>query len=259
MALQRPLAWADTKANLAMFEEAMLQHKGEGIDVIVLPEMFNTGFIMEPAGTVDNGTEVLTWMQRMAATMDAAIAGSTPVQTDITTFRNRMFFVRPDGTYDYYDKRHLFHYGGEGKAYVAGNRRVISEFRGFRFLLQVCYDLRYPSWTRCHNDYDVILYSANWPVSRQLAWDILIRARAIENQAYLVAANRIGIDHKCTYKGSSAIIDFYGETMVEAEPHANADLIAEFDIEKLRHYHSKFPVAADQDNYQLVNDKLGVE
>lgn len=252
MALQRPLAWADTRANLAMFEEAIMQHKDEGIDVIVLPEMFNTGFIMEPAGTVDNGTEVLTWMQRMAAATDAAITGSTPVQTDITTFRNRLYFVRPDGTYTIYDKRHLFRYGGEGDVYTPGDKRVIVEFRGFRFLLLVCYDLRYPIWARCLDDYDVIIYSANWPVSRQLSWDILIRARAIENQCYVIAANRCGIDPRCTYKGMSAIIDFYGETMCEAEPHANADLIAEFDLARLNHYREKFPVMADQDKFQLI-------
>lgn len=252
MALQRPLEWTDTAANLSMFTEAISRHIGEDIDVIVLPEMFNTGLIMQPQGIVDDGTEVLTWMRQMAQRMNAAITGSTAVQTEDTTFRNRLYFVQPDGSYTTYDKRHLFYYGGEGEAFRRGQERVIVKFRGWRFLLQVCYDLRYPCWARCHDDYDAIIYSANWPINRQLAWDTLIRARAIENQCYLIGANRCGDDPRCTYKGMSAVIDFFGETVCQAEPYREADLVVELDMSRLQRYREKFPLMEDQDRYELI-------
>jgi len=159
--------------------------------------------------------------------------------------------VRPDGTVTCYDKRHLFAYGGEAENYTAGHERVVVEWRGVRFLLQVCYDLRYPLWSRQRGDYDCILYSANFPISRDTAWRTLIRARAIENQCYVAACNRIGTDQQCEYYGRSAIIHPYGETIMDCPDKTEWAASAVIDLEFLRHYEHKFPVLADADPFEL--------
>ena len=169
------------------------------VDLIVLPEMFTTGFCVDPSHTadvIDDGSAAVAWMRRMAVRYDAAVAGSVAV-ADGERYFNRMYFVRPDGCVEYYDKRHLFAMGGEADHYTAGHRRVVVGWRGVRILLQVCYDLRFPVFARSRGDYDMIVYAANWPTPRIAVWDTLLRARAIENQCYVAGVNRAGQDPWC--------------------------------------------------------------
>ena len=194
---------------------------------------------------------ILSWMRAMAQCNKAVIVGSVATRDDDGQLRNRLYFVRPDGTYEYYDKRHLFTFAGETKDYVPGNRRVVVEWGGVRILLQVCYDLRYPIWARNRDDYDCILYSSNWPISRDTAWKTLIRARAIENQCYVAAANRIGTDQQCEYYGRAAIINPYGETMALCPDKTEWAASGIIDIDFLHHYNGKFPRLEDADNFTI--------
>lgn len=223
-----------------------LLNQQQGADLYVLPEMFATGFMVD--GAVENGQKILNWMLEQSHRLDAAVAGSIAIMDDEGNPRNRLFFVRPDGSYDYYDKHHLFTMAGENKQYVAGHQRVIVEWRGVRFLLQVCYDLRFPVFSRNRGDYDAIIYVANWPMSRSEVWHTLLRARALENQCFVVGANISGDDTGiCYHAGDSAIINAYGHTLAQCIPGRVESAAAELDMESLLHFRKKFPVLADAD------------
>lgn len=223
-----------------------LLNQQQGADLYVLPEMFATGFMVD--GAVENGQRILNWMLEQSHRLDAAVAGSIAIMDDEGNPRNRLFFVRPDGSYDYYDKHHLFTMAGENKQYVAGHQRVIVEWRGVRFLLQVCYDLRFPVFSRNRGDYDAIIYVANWPMSRSEVWHTLLRARALENQCFVVGANISGDDTEiCYHAGDSAIINAYGHTLAQCIPGRVESAAAELDMESLLHFRKKFPVLADAD------------
>ena len=165
--------------------------------------------------------------------------------------RNRLFFVRPDGTYDYYDKRHLFGYAGETDEYVAGCRRVVTEWRGVRFLLQVCYDLRFPVFSRNRGDYDAIIYVANWPQNRREVWQTLLKARALENQCFVVGVNIVGRLKDIDYLGDSVIIDAYGRAIASCTPAIEETAIGQLDMEALLRFRQKFPVLADADTFLI--------
>lgn len=245
--LQQDITWAQPSANVAAANRAIDTHPGA--DLYVLPEMFATGFVTQPEGIAEPiEGHTLAWMQKKAQAIQAAIAGSLAV-TDGHHYFNRFYFVHPDGHVDYYDKRHLFTYGGEDKHFTAGNKRVVVNYRGIRFLLEVCYDLRFPVWSRQRGDYDVALYVASWPIQRVAAWQTLLRARAIENQCYVVAVNRIGTDPKCQYSGASAIIDPYGETIVACQDGKPDAQTAEIELDKLANFRHTFPVLADADTF----------
>ena len=240
------LAWCDTAENLRHAEELIKSQPGA--DVYVLPEMFTTGFCMEPSRIAEPMEgPTLAWMRRVASDTDAAIVGSVATIAPEGGYKNRMYFVEPDGQVFHYDKRHLFSYSGEDKHYEAGKERVIVEFRSVRFFLQVCYDLRFPVFGRNCDDYDVALYVANWPDKRRMAWDILLRARAIENQCFVAAVNRVGVDQYGIYSGDSVIINPYGENVVAAQEGKVEMVSAELDIEKMIHFREKFPVLDDAD------------
>ena len=227
---------------------ADLLNQQQGADLYVLPEMFATGFMVD--GAVENGQKILNWMQQQSRRLDAAVAGSIAIKDDEGNPRNRLFFVRPDGSFDYYDKHHLFTMAGENKQYVAGHQRVIVEWRGVRFLLQVCYDLRFPVFSRNRGDYDAIIYVANWPSSRSEVWHTLLRARALENQCFVVGANISGDDTGiCYHAGDSAIINAYGHTLAQCIPGKVESAAAELDMESLQHFRKKFPVLADADDF----------
>ncbi len=247
--LQHDIQWCRPAENLEHLEK--LTNTLPTTDLLLLPEMFATGLNNYPLDIVDAQPAILEWMKRKAAAMNAAVVGSIATEVD-GCFYNRLHFVRPDGSVTVYDKRHLFAYGGEADRYTPGHRRVIVEWRGVRFLLQVCYDLRYPLWARSRGDYDCILYSANFPISRDTAWRTLIRARAIENQCYVAAVNRIGTDQKCEYYGRSAIIHPYGDTMGECPDKTEWAVSAVIDRDFLMHYEEKFPVMADADAYIIT-------
>ena len=245
--VQRDIAWRDVESNLAQLE-AMLQ--GVEADVVVLSEMFQTGFVTDPEGVSDEGA-TLSWMQRIAQRMDAAIVGSVSVKEG-DCYYNRMYFVKPDGGVEWYDKHHLFSVGGEHKHYTAGSERKVVEWRGVRYLLEVCYDLRFPVWSRCRGDYDAILYVALWPKPRREVWRTLLRARAIENQAYVAGVNRIGEEPGLEYVGDSAVIDFYGREVIDMSSREGVEVV-ELDMEALQRFREKFNVAADADDFDIKN------
>ena len=249
--IQMNLTWCDRDANLSRAEEFISANAGA--DVYVLPEMFTTGFCMEPnriAEPMDSST--LQWMRYMATKSNAAIVGSVATIAPEGGYKNRMYFVEPNGRVTYYDKRHLFSYSGEDKHYEAGKERVIVEFRGVRFFLQVCYDLRFPVFGRNRDDYDVALYVANWPDKRRMAWDILLRARAIENQAVVIGVNRVGDDPMCHYDGGTAAIDFFGFVAAQCDNEKEQVITYEVKMEELKHYRNKFPSLTDSDEFHIA-------
>ena len=245
--LQRDIVWANPSANVAAMERAITA--GDVADLYVLPEMFSTGFATEPAGIAERGPEPesLLWMRRMARQTDAAIAGSIAVEPEPGVFVNRFYFVKPDGQAAYYDKHHLFTYGGEHLRFSAGRERVVVSWRGVRILLLVCYDLRFPLWSRNREDYDLALYVASWPASRAHAWSTLLLARAIENQCYVAGVNRVGVDPSCRYSGGTALIDPYGRVLAACEGDGEGACSASIDMEALEAFRKKFPVLKDRD------------
>jgi predicted amidohydrolase len=207
--LQRNIEWANPALNIQRADEAI--SRNAGADLYVLPEMFSTGFCTQPEGIAESSeSDTLRWMQRKAAEMNAAIAGSVAIEQE-GRYYNRFYFVKPDGSVAHYDKKHLFTYGGEHLRFTAGEERVVVEWQGVRILLEVCYDLRFPIWARNRGDYDMILYVASWPTPRVAAWSALLVARAIENQCYVAGVNRVGTDPACDYCGGSVVIDPYGK------------------------------------------------
>lgn len=244
-ALQMDLVWGNPEAN-AVAAKAMIGAT-PGSDVYVLPEMWSTGFATEPKGIAEADERSLNWMKTVAQQTGAAIAGSVATKVGEDDYRNRFYFVKPDGEVTYYDKHHLFTYGGEHHRYTAGEERTIVEYKGVRFMLRVCYDLRFPMWNRNHEDYDCALFVASWPTPRVEAWRTLLRARAIENQCYLVGVNRVGTDPACQYCGGTALIDPYGQTIQECERGKVEAITCEIDMEALEAFRQKFPVLKDRD------------
>ena len=248
--IQSAPTWADAEASLARVEQMIAV--APTADVYVLPEMFATGFCMQPERIAQpEGGTILSAMKRLSAHYGAAIVGSVAVADGGKSY-NRMYFVRPDGTVDRYDKRHLFTYSGEHEHYARGESRCIVEFRGVRFLLQVYYDLRFPVWSRNRGDYDAIIYVASWPVARISAWDALLPARAIENQCYVVGVNRTGDDPACSYSGHSMAIDPRGNVMARCDDNCESAQSVDIDIDSLRRFRAKFPVLADADPFAIV-------
>lgn len=238
--------WKDKDKNFSEIEQRL---SGCDADLFMLPEMFSTGFCMEAEAIADRNGESLLWMKDFARRRNAAVAGSVSVYED-QKFFNRFYFVKPDGSAEFYDKRHLFSFSGEDKIYTPGTERVVAEYKGFRFLLQVCYDLRFPVFSRCTGDYDVALYVANWPKSRVEAWKHLLKARAIENQAYVFGLNRIGTDgNQLEYEESSRCHFADGG---EISARQNDIVTAEFDIGKLKEFREKFPFLKDQDGFEIL-------
>ena len=218
--IQLNIEWGSPAVNIKRAERLMAKEPDS--DLYVLPEMWSTGFATEPTGIAEDEASSISleWMKKTASDHHGAICGSLAIYVD-GIYRNRHYFVNGQtGAVAYYDKHHLFRYGGEDQYYQSGEEHTIVEYMGFRFLLLTCYDLRFPVWSRYANslDYHVIIAVANWPESRQNAWQILTRARAIENQAFLIGCNRVGDDKYSHYKGQSAIISPIGKTLVCCRP-----------------------------------------
>lgn len=247
--LQQPLVWMDGEANFHHFDTQLANLVA--CDIIVLPEMFTTGFAMEAAEQSIPEERVIDWMHHKAQQTQAMIAGSAALQSERGPV-NRFLLVQPDGTVHRYDKRHLFRMADEQQHYQAGMERVIVEWRGWRILPLVCYDLRFPVWSRNRDDYDLCLYVANWPAARALHWRALLQARAIENQAYVLGCNRVGSDNNGhQYRGDSQIISPQGEIIASAEPFQAAALNAEISLSTLRAYREAFPAWQDADPFSL--------
>ena len=250
--VQHTIRWNELEENLQLLSSLLGQQ--HDADLYVLGETFATGFMAE--GTVgkvaEQSRQIFSWMQQQARSLDASIAGSVAMADEEGVLRNRLFFVRPDGSYDYYDKRHLFGFAGETDDYVAGERRVVTEWRGVHFLLQVCYDLRFPVFSRNRGDYDAIIYVANWPDRRRDVWQTLLKARALENQCFVVGVNIVGSDNACEYAGDSVVIDAYGHTIAKCTPGMVEVATVELGMEELQRFRQKFPVLKDADAFTLA-------
>ena len=244
--MQPDIVWADPEANRAKLEEVMWGL--DRSDLYVLPEMFSTGFVTEPAGIVESDGQTLQWMLRMAQELKGAVCGSVAIEEGGQYF-NRFYFVKPNGDVASYDKHHLFTYADEHRRYTPGDERVVVEFRGVRFLLQVCYDLRFPVFSRNNEKipYDCAIYVASWPTSRQAVWDTLLHARAIENQCYVAGVNRVGQDESGRYCGGTLLVDPYGNTAAACPLDEDCAITVELDLQHLRDFRRKFPVLKDAD------------
>lgn len=247
--VQTPLIWEDPIANREMLE-AKIKNIDADVDLVILPEMFSTGFTMNP-GTIpiEEGERTLEWMQQQASRLKAGIMGSVVFSTGGKHY-NRLFFAGPDGELEQYDKRHTFTLAGEDKEYEAGKERLVFSFRGFRICPMICYDLRFPVWARNTEDYDILIYVANWPAPRIGAWDALLRARAIENMAYCIGVNRIGTDSNgLQYTGHSAAYDCLGDTMVFSQEETILQVV--LSREHLRHNRDKLQFLNDRDHFTI--------
>lgn len=248
--VQAPLIWEDPMANRSYFYNKISGIKAD-VDVIILPEMFTTGFTMTPENMArEEGGLTLQWMQKTAKEKGAALVGSIPYY-EKENYTNRLFFVEPDGHYHQYDKRHTFTLAGEDKVYSAGSERLIVVYKEFRICPMVCYDLRFPVWARNKNEYDVLLYVANWPRPRITAWDALLKARAIENLTYGIGLNRVGTDkagHE--YPGHSAVYDCLGERIAYSED--EEIMFATLSKEHINTTRRKLKFLEDRDEFTLL-------
>jgi len=240
--------WKDIGANIDLHQRML---KGVSADVIVLPEMFNTGFIQEPKGfgeSMDGPT--IQWMQATAKEKSSLVCGSLIVEEE-GHFYNRMILAFPEGQIKHYDKAHLFAFGGEAKHFTRGTARPTYVFRGWRIRPIVCYDLRFPVWCRNDDDYDLLLNMASWPAVRSLAWTQLGIARAIENQAYYLSVNRTGMDgNGLEYNGLSQVVSYNGETLMQIRDKAMVAKI-QLNLQSLRVFREKFPFLKDRDGFSL--------
>ncbi|MBA4502851.1 amidohydrolase [Marinobacterium marinum] len=248
--VQTHLDWQQPEANRERLTALLAPLEGQ-TDIIVLPEMFTTGFTMEPQTVAEPVTgPTLQWMQQQAAVLGAALCGSIVVEDD--GYRNRLLFVTPEGEVHHYDKHHLFRMANEHEYYAAGTERCLIEYKGWRILPQVCYDLRFPVWCRNRDDYDLLLCVANWPAPRRHPWRTLLLARAIENQCYVAGVNRVGEDGKgLDYSGDSLLVDFKGQALLDGpagEPFIKTGLL---NGEDLKQFRRNFPAWQDADDFTL--------
>ena len=248
--LQTNISWANPDENIRQAQQLM-DEAPDG-DLYVLPEMWSTGFATEPEGIAAEEADnaALKWMLQTAKERQCAISGSLAVKAEDGSFRNRHYFIdgRAGKTY-FYDKHHLFSYGGEHLAYTPGQAHTIVNYMGWRLLLLTCYDLRFPCWSRYADglEYDAVICVANWPSSRQSAWQLLNRARAIENQCYMIGVNRVGDDQRCHYIGASAVIDVTGRTVAQCRLGVTQALTCDIQLEELQRRRTKFRVLDDRD------------
>jgi predicted amidohydrolase len=256
--IQTTLHWEDKAANLQMLEEK-IKSIGQKTELVVLPEMFSTGFSMKPeqlAETMEGDT--VQWMKRVSAETKLILTGSVIIQEN-NNYYNRLIWMLPNGQFGVYDKRHRFAFAGEDKHYTAGNKRLIASVKGWKINLQVCYDLRFPVWARQQSqpegsEYDVLIYVANWPERRSLAWKTLLQARAIENQCYVIGVNRVGNDGNNIYhSGDSMIIDPMGEILYHKKDEEDVFTIS-LDKKHLETIREKLPFLKDADGFMILNE-----
>ena len=250
--IQLNITWSDPETNIRKSE--YLMNQAPESDLYVLPEMWSTGFATVPFGIAEDeaSSRSLSWMKSAAQERQCAISGSLAVRTADGSYRNRHYFINGrTGTVLHYDKHHLFSYGREDQYYEAGVEHTIVEFMDFRILLLTCYDMRFPVWSRYASSlqYDAIICVANWPESRQNAWQILTRARAIENQALLIACNRVGEDQYCHYLGQSAVISPIGKTLASCPSNKESTVSFLANLETINHQRAKFKVLDDRDQW----------
>lgn len=254
--VQTDLHWEDKTANLAMLEEKIWSLKGD-VDLIILPEMFPTGFSMEAGKLAEPmNLTVCKWMKQLASQTQATITGSAII-SEGGKFFNRLLWVNPKGLIEQYDKRHLFRMAKEDETFSSGKKLPVFNLNGWNFCPQVCYDLRFPVWSRNGWDegnagYDIIFYIASWPATRISAWDTLLPARAIENLSYSIGVNRVGKDgNGILYNGHSAAYDFKGEQIADLAEYQEIKIVS-FSAAPLEEYRTKFPAWKDSDSFKIL-------
>lgn len=247
--IQSNLQWENPTGNRTHFEEQMASVSN--VDLIVLPEMFATGFTMKPHHVAEKMTgDSINWMKDLAVKKDTAICGSLAIAEN-GLFYNRFVFVFPNGDLEYYDKRHLFTFAGEDKAYTSGKEKQIITYKDWKICLQVCYDLRFPVFARNVENYDLLLYVANWPVPRIDAWDSLLKARAIENMCYVASVNRMGDDaNGHHYPGHSQIVDYLGKYVI-APTEEQGVFMTTLNKQELLEAREKFAFLNDRDDFTV--------
>ena len=248
--VQTQLFWADAEANRRQLE-AIARERGMNCDLVIFPETFTSGFLGDAEAapeTMDGAT--LAWMKSLAFELDSVICGSVAISTGQGRV-NRFLWVPPDGGLEFYDKRHLFSFGGEDKRYIAGRERKVFNYRGWRICPQICYDLRFPAWCRNRDDYDVLLFVANWPEPRTPAWTALLKARAIENQCYVIGVNRSGRDPRgLEYAGGSAVYDPLGDPVLDLGSD-ECSKKTRIELQKVRDIRVQLPFLQDADDFEL--------
>jgi predicted amidohydrolase len=249
--IQAPLIWENAKANRTYFE-GKINGIQEKMDLIVLPEMFSTGFTMFPNDVAETMQgETITWLQSLAKASNAAITGSLVIKEN-NLFHNRLVFVFPSGEIQFYDKRHLFSLAGEDKTYTKGTEKRIVEYLGWKICPFICYDLRFPVFARNTENYDVLIYVANWPKPRVNAWDALLKARAIENMSYVIGVNRIGEDHNGHhYLGHSQVLDCLGNYLLEPNEQEGV-FITTLNKKEMLETREKFGFLNDRDIFEIL-------
>ncbi len=245
--VQSELIWENGKQNRSCFSEK-INAISDTVDLIVLPEMFTTGFTMNPAKvaeTMDGKTVI--WLKNIAREKNSAITGSLVIEEN-GNYYNRLLFVYPSGEIKTYDKRHTFTLAGEDKVYTAGHKKVILEYKSWKICPLICYDLRFPVWARNTEDYDLLFYVANWPKPRIYAWDSLLKARAIENMSYCIGVNRVGLDaNDLEYSGNSVVYDYLGEEISNIKPNEDKIDIVSLNKNELLKTREKFQFLKDRD------------
>jgi predicted amidohydrolase len=243
--LNLDIIWKNKTRNFQLIEKEL---QNQNADIFLLPEMFSTGFCMDASEVADRNQESLEFLKKMSVEKNAAFCGSAPVEED-GKFYNRMYFVQPDSHVDFYDKRHLFSFSGEDKVYTPGRERTIVNYKGFRILLQVCYDLRFPVFARNNDDYDAILYVANWPEKRVGAWEHLLKARAIENLSFVFGLNRIGTDGNNLFYQESSHCFFADGTEISQK--SGNIVSAELNLDELKDFRNHFQFLNDRDSFSI--------
>ena len=248
--IQTSLSWENPSENRALLQEK-IDAISQYVDLVVLPEMFTSGFTMNPKSVAETMQgETISWLQHIARTKNCAITGSLVIKEN-EKYYNRLVFVFPSGEIQHYDKRHLFTLAGEDKVYTSGAEKLIVNYIGFKICLLVCYDLRFPVFSRNVEDYDVLIYVANWPKPRVNAWDILLKARAVENMSYVIGVNRVGTDdNHHEYVGHSQAVDFLGNYIQEPQE-TEGVFIVELDKEKMLETRKKLAFLNDKDTFEI--------
>mgnify|MGYP003611043217 FL=1 len=249
--IQTELSWENPNENKALLQEK-INAISQYVDLIVLPEMFTSGFTMNPKNVAQTMQgEVISWLKETAKDKNCAITGSLVIEENGNYF-NRLVFVFPSGEIQTYDKRHLFTLAGEDKVYKAGKDKLIVEYKGFKICPLICYDLRFPVFARNVEDYDVLIYVANWPKPRVNAWDILLKARAVENMSYVIGVNRVGMDaNNLEYVGHSQAIDYLGNYIQEPQE-IEGVFIVELDKNEMLETRKKLNFLNDRDKFQII-------
>jgi predicted amidohydrolase len=250
--IQSNLVWENPIQNRINFSKK-IESITESVDIIILPEMFTSGFTMNATAVAETMTgETISWLLTSAKKYNCAIMGSLVILED-STYYNRCVFVEPDGKISTYDKRHTFTLAGEHKVYKAGTEKIIIDFKGWRICPLVCYDLRFPVWARNTDNYDLLIYVANWPKPRINAWDALLKARAIENMSYCIGVNRVGLDaNNYEYPGHSACYNVLGERVDNITENKEDIQVVTLNKSDIEHYRNKLNFLNDKDNFNLL-------